>query len=238
MAREWVYKASGPGRPAQANFQCPHCGLHSVHEFLAGDAQYQAPGEIDVRKDPTSEWTTVPSMVKHTHWIMRCVNCQKDTYFLTRGEPTPTIVVEAGAEGTLRCTCRIVHQYPIWTTTAHDSVPVDIAGTTDEAERCLSVGARNACAVMTRRAIHSLCEDKGATGDNLYKQLKHLKEKQIITPDLYEWADSLRVLGRDGAHPEFPEITPEDAEDGVKLLREIIRFVYILPYERTQMRKK
>jgi hypothetical protein len=91
---------------------------------------------------------------------------------------------------------------------------------------------------MTRRAIHSLCEDKGATGRDLYAQLKDLKEKHLITPDLHEWSDSLRVLGRDGAHPEFPEVTEEDAEDGVKLLREIVRYVYILPHERAEKRKK
>jgi hypothetical protein len=90
---------------------------------------------------------------------------------------------------------------------------------------------------MTRRAVHSLCEDKGAEGRDLFAQLKDLKTKQLITPDLHEWADSLRVLGRDGAHPEFPEVQPEHAEDGVKLLREIVKYVYILPHERAEKRR-
>ncbi|HUI56994.1 MAG TPA: DUF4145 domain-containing protein, partial [Bryobacteraceae bacterium] len=202
-----------------------------------GDADYQAPGEIEGRGNPT-EWQRVPALVKHTHWIMRCVNCGRDTYFLTKGEPKPTTPIEAADDAMLRCPCTIAHQYPIWVATAHDAVPVAIAGATDEAERCLAAGAPNACAVMTRRAIHSLCEDKGASGRDLFAQLKDLKEKQVITPDLHEWADSLRVLGRDGAHPEFPEVTDADAEDGVNLLREIIKFVYILPHERAQRRNK
>jgi hypothetical protein len=81
------------------------------------------------------------------------------------------------------------------------------------------------------------CEDKGATGRDLFVQLKDMKDKQIITPDLHDWADSLRILGRDGAHPEFPEVTQDDAQDGVKLLREILKFVYILPYERAEKRR-
>ena len=91
---------------------------------------------------------------------------------------------------------------------------------------------------MTRRAVHSLCEDKKAVGKDLYKQLEDLKTRQLITPDLCEWGHSLRILGRDGAHPEFPEVDREDAEDGVKLLREIIKYVYILPYETALKRGK
>src|SRR5690348_10335033 len=111
MAREWLYTPSGPHRPAQANFQCPHCGLHSVHSFVAGDADYQAPGEIEVRGNP-SEWQRVPALVKHTHWVMRCVNCGRDTYFLTKGEPRPTRAIEGADDAMLRCPCTIVHQYP------------------------------------------------------------------------------------------------------------------------------
>ena len=50
--------------------------------------------------------------------------------------------------------------------------------------------------------------------------------------------DSRRVLGRDGAHSDFPEVTAEDAEDGVKLWREIVNYVYILPHERAEKRKR
>jgi hypothetical protein len=133
--------------------------------------------------------------------------------------------------------CTIVHQFPIWNPATHEAIPSAVAKSTDEAERCLGVGAYNACGVMTRRAVHSLCADKVAEGRDLFAQLKDLKTKQLITPDLHEWADSLRVLGRDGAHPEFPEVTEHDADDGVKLLREIIKYVYILPHERAQKRR-
>ena len=51
-----------------------------------------------------------------------------------------------------------------------------------EAEKRLAVGAPNGCGTMTRRAIHSLCQDKKAKGDDLFKQLNDLKERQLITP--------------------------------------------------------
>jgi len=160
------------------------------------------------------------------------VNCQKDTYFFYRsdflnGTNTRPEFPTAG----------LLHQYPVSTPTSHPAVCAGVKSATVEAEQCLGVGAYNACGVMTRRAIHSLCADKGAEGRDLFAQLKDLQAKQLITPDLYEWADNLRVLGRDGAHPEFPEVTPEDAEDGVKLLREIVKYVYILPHERAEKRR-
>jgi Domain of unknown function (DUF4145) len=114
----------------------------------------------------------------------------------------------------------------------------DVATAAIEAEKCLSVNAFNACATMTRRAVHSLCEDRNAAGKDLYQQLEDLRVRQLITPDLCEWAHTLRMLGRDGAHPEFPEVDAESATDGVKLLREIIKYVYILPHETALKRGK
>jgi hypothetical protein len=107
-----------------------------------------------------------------------------------------------------------------------------------EAEKCLAVGAPNACGTMARRAIHCLCQNKKATGDNLYKQLKSLRENGTITDDIWEWASDLRMIGRDGAHPEWPDVSPEDADYAVRFLHEIIRYVDINPWERAQRRSK
>ena len=91
---------------------------------------------------------------------------------------------------------------------------------------------------MTRRAMHSLCEDKGGTGKDLFAQLKDLKDRSVITPDLWEWSEELRILGRNGAHPEWPDVTPDDAKYGINFLREILRYVYVNPHERGLRRLK
>jgi hypothetical protein len=44
-----------------------------------------------------------------------------------------------------------------------------------------------------------------------------------------------KVMG--SAHPEFPGVTADYAEVGVKLLRQIVKYVYILPDERAEKRK-
>jgi nicotinic acid phosphoribosyltransferase len=91
---------------------------------------------------------------------------------------------------------------------------------------------------MARRAIHSLCADRKAKGKDLYEQLKYLKDNNLITPDLWEWAEELRIVGRSGAHPEWGEVSPEDAEYALRFLREIIRYIYINPAERAARRLK
>jgi len=246
MMRSWKYTPSRLDSPATAVFQCPHCLALSLHKFVGSDVQYSKREDITLTLPEgnyaRSEWRDrpVPCTVKYGHWIMRCVNCEMDTYLLVKADAVsvPGVKISPDEANWLRYINLVVHQYPIANPTLHESVPAPISSAAIEAEKCFAVGAYNACGVMTRRAVHSLCEDKGAEGRDLFAQLKDLKTKQLITPDLYEWADSLRVLGRDGAHPEFPEVTADDAEDGVKLLREIVKYVYILPHERAEKRRK
>jgi hypothetical protein len=246
MLTNWKFKTSKPGVPASATFECAHCRVHSLHTYVGTDVHYRDREDIKLTLPPgsqvKSEWRDrfVPCMATYTHWLMRCVNCEKDTYILTRSQalPLPGITVSVDEADWLKSLNLVIHHYPVWIAAVDRSVPLGVSGAAVEAEKCLAIGAYNACGVMTRRAIHSLCEDKKAEGRDLFAQLKDLKANQLITPDLHEWADSLRMLGRDGAHPEFPEVTAEDAEDGMKLLREIVKFVYILPHERAENRKR
>lgn len=223
--------------PERATFLCPHCNVVSLH-FRSGQApDYNQ--TVELRGKDGKDHTTQVTM---QHRIYRCVNCQKDTYFLISKEAkawefppsetdfTPTLVAENPSEK--------IHQYPISTQSLHPSVNEDVKRATIEAENCFSVSAFNACGVMARRAMHCLCIDKGAEGKDLYEQLKYLRDNNLITPDLWEWAEELRIVGRSGAHPDWEEVTKEDAEYALNFLQEIIRYVYINPAEREARRLK
>ncbi len=170
------------------------------------------------------------------HLVYRCVKCQKDTYFLLRrpvkehgmipGSVAPPVILDEPAA--------IIHQYPQphIISTKRPGVPDEVHKASLEAEKCLSVKAPNACGVMARRAMHALCDDKKAKGKDLYEELKYLRDNQLITPDLWESADELRAAGKLGAHPEWEELTEEEADYVMRLLREVIRSVYINPHER------
>ena len=240
------------------DFVCPHCGVHSQHSRNGANSPYKGAINVMIPNQDESGKALFPKDVRcqadFAHVVWRCLRCGQDTYFLVRTKTTP---LDTSSLPTYQQASRppfpalppmplipkaisndwVVHQHPILTPASHPSVPAPVTSAAIEAEKCLGVGAYNACAVMTRRAIHSVCDEKNAEGRDLFAQLKDLKVKQLITPDLHDWADSLRVLGRDGAHPEFPEVTAEDAEDGVNLLREIVKYAYILPHDRAEKRR-
>jgi hypothetical protein len=218
--------------PDTTTFTCPHCGIMSLHERRTSSRHQEV---ITIKGKNNKDYQATVAM---DHELWRCVNCHKDTYFLIQNEAkvwasetsVPTLLAEAPAKP--------IHQYPIATPSVHPAVPEDIKQATVEAEKCLSVGAYNACGVMARRAMHCLCSNKKAKGKDLYDQLLYLKDNHLITPDLWEWAEELRIVGRSGAHPEWEEVTPENADYAVRFLREIIRYVYINPAERAEKKLK
>ncbi len=237
--KSWIFTPAKAGVPAHADFECPHCSVHTLHNVVGDDVEYTDNETIELSSSPLD---AIPCKTKLTHWIMRCVKCQRDTYFLTKGEAEPEPYARAMSIHEVSHLRKrhpiVVHQYPVPTSAIHKAVPKAVIDSAIEAEKCLSVSAHNACGVMTRRAIHSLCEDKSAKGKDLFGQLEYLKANHLITPDLWTWSEELRVLGKHGAHPEWPEVSEDQAEYGVKFLREIVRYVYINPYERSQKRLK
>jgi len=217
---------SGEGKgfgKAKENFLCPGCNVLSLH--LLHDPgkpiEYDAP-RVAVKG------SGIPAFVKRRHLIYQCVGCSTHTYFLLEFIHLPNTPWIS----------HVIHQFPIAGISIQASLPQGVQDATREAELCLAVGAANACGTMARRAMHALCQDKKAQGDNLYNQLLDLKDRALITPDLWEWAEELRVVGRSGAHPEWEDVSPDDAEYAVKFLREIIKYVYINPAERAEKKLK
>ena len=222
--------------PEKNTFLCPHCNVLSLHALNGSAKDYQ---DTIYLKGTSGKRHKVTVAMQHR--IYRCVNCGKDTYFLFKGEgrafaDTGAIpgLPEIGALPQVVGTSppAKIHQHPISTPTVDPSVNEDVKRAAVEAEKCLSVNAFNACGVMTRRAMHCLCDDKDAKGKDLFEKLKYLRDNNLITPDLWEWAEELRIVGRSGAHPEWEEVSKDDAEYALKFLREIIRYVYINPAER------
>jgi hypothetical protein len=96
------------------------------------------------------------------------------------------------------------------------------------------MGTYRAAAVMARRALQSICLDKGAKeDDSLEKQIDWLFTQSVITKDLKEWAHEVRLVGNDAAHPKKPEndqpISKEDAEDILQLLDQFCQVLYVAP---------
>ena len=126
-------------------FSCPHCGVVSTHQKIVAQDGYCEGAKVT--------GTLGGDMVLYAafqHFLVSCSNCKKDTYFLYRSDFT---------HGDFRGDRfglpmgDLVHQFPVSTPASHPSVPNGVKSASIEVEKCLSVGAFNACGVMTRRAI-------------------------------------------------------------------------------------
>jgi Domain of unknown function (DUF4145) len=100
-----------------------------------------------------------------------------------------------------------------------------------QAKRSCTASNWDAAAVMTRSAMQLALRDKGAQGANLKKEIEHLANEGLLPPLMKEWADVLRVLGNDSAHPtpEQAATSSRDAQDAMKYLDFLLEYLYDLP---------
>jgi len=141
---------------------------------------------------------------------------------------TTLVEMSGGPEG------QTLDHYPKMTVTVDPSVPELLKEDYLEAQRCFMVAAWRACAVMSRRFVHSVMRDKGAEGRDLWEQIKDLEAKGILAPTLAEASQHIRVFGKYGAHPFEPsstalaETTMADARSALDFCGMLIEYVYVL----------
>ena len=128
--------------------------------------------------------------------------------------------------------CKVLRSYP---TERIDfdaaNVPSRITSTLEEAISCRSEGAFVAAAIMIRRTLEELCEDKGANGANLKERIAALRANVVLPSELFAAMDELRLLGNDAAHIEakvYDSIGKEEVDLGLLLTKEILKAVYQL----------
>jgi len=96
----------------------------------------------------------------------------------------------------------------------------------DEAQRCMSVSAHTAAAILARRLLEGIAVDLGAEGRTLAAKLSNLKRTGAIDGRLAEWADALRVVGNDAAHKVDTVVSHEDAADVLSFAEAMADYVY------------
>jgi len=179
---------------------CPFCHKHTAPKMAQASFIYlNIPGHTD------ASWQENEF---NKWWIGICNFCRRPMLIRNYGDT--------------------VYPQPLPSPT-NPNVPKDIAGDLDEAKMCLAVKCYRAAATMARRCIQSACLQRGAPDDDPYRQIKHLLEKQIITKDMSDWANAVRCLGRDGAHPNKGFIGKTDAEDAVSLAEKFLEVLFVVP---------
>lgn len=108
-------------------------------------------------------------------------------------------------------------------------MPPSIAASLEEAVKCHAARCYKAAALMVRRVLEELCEDRGAAGDNLKVRIMSLGKTVIVPPQLLEAADHLRLLGNDAAHIQakaYQEVGEQEARIAIGLAKELLKAVY------------
>ena len=141
-------------------------------------------------------------------WIGICNNCNQPVLVRNNGD--------------------IIYPKPLPSPT-DERMPEPIKQDLDEAKMCFSVNSYRASAMMARRAMQATCIEKETTKDRLVDQLHELASNGIITKGLKEWADVVRWVGNDAAHPNNETVTKEDAEDILKLAEQFLHVIYVAP---------
>jgi hypothetical protein len=93
-----------------------------------------------------------------------------------------------------------------------------------------------AFALLIRRALEALCDDRKAKPGSLDSRLKDLASKGEIPPTLAEMVDVIRLLANKSAHTSDLHLSKYDASVMDDLFRAIIEFVYIGPSKLRHLR--
>lgn len=120
--------------------------------------------------------------------------------------------------------------------TLDKSIPEIVATNYRESKRVQKVSP-NAFAVLIRRALEALCDDREVPKGNLQSRLAKLAEKGEIPPVLVEATDVLRTLGNSGAHNKDQKVTVPLTWQMDKFFRTLIEYVYVAPARLKEFRK-
>lgn len=98
--------------------------------------------------------------------------------------------------------------------------------------------APNAFAILIRKALEAICDDRGAPAGTLAKRLKFLSDKGEIPPVLSKVTDVIRVVGNSAAHASLQKITPQMTWAIDDFFRAIVEYVYVAPSKLDEFQKK
>ena len=109
------------------------------------------------------------------------------------------------------------------------AVPAHIVNVFEEALTCHANCCYRAAAMLVRKTLEILCEERGAAGKDLKDRLGALRKIVILPEALFQAADGLRLLGNDAAHIEaktYLDVGKEETAVAIVLAKEILKAVY------------
>lgn len=193
---------------------CPHCGNHTPHKLVFSHS-YKGTWYGSDGKASTDESNPIS-----TDTIFECATCHDISLYSTHEyqDEAPTLMYPKSAE-------------------LDKSVPQSIANNYREAKTVQNISP-NAFAVLIRRALEALCDDRAVPAGRLQQRLEQLAHKGEIPPILAEITSVLRTLGNSGAHNTNQNVTVPMTWKMDDFFRALIEYVYIAPSKLAEFREK
>ena len=193
---------------------CPHCGNTTPHVILfecsAPQTWYGSDGQPkNDAGDPYSDYM-----------LLQCQTCRDVSLY-------SKLSIHNWNEPKL--------EYPIGFD-LDSCIPAEVASNYQEAKRVQNVSP-NAFAVLLRRALEALCNDRGVPGGNLAARLKQLATKGEIPGNLAEISSVLRELGNAGAHHTSQRVTVPMTWTMDEFFRTLVEYVYVAPHRLDQFQR-
>jgi hypothetical protein len=110
-----------------------------------------------------------------------------------------------------------------------ENIPASIIKTFDEAVTCHAQNCFVASAIMIRRTLEEICEERGAVGKDLKTRIHDLKTKILLPQELFDAMDELRLLGNDAVHVEantFAQISSQELDVAIEFTIELLKALY------------
>jgi len=127
----------------------------------------------------------------------------------------------------------------------HKAIPEKVREDIAEADRCFYASAYRGTVVMLRRAVQNIVldkiKDKAIVKKKLWEQIDALLTEGYITKHLKDTAHEIRHFGNFGAHPSedtLEKTTREEAKIVSSLTHDLLRTIYISPYETKELKEK
>lgn len=130
--------------------------------------------------------------------------------------------------------------YPLTLSEAPEFWPKDVQRYWIQANRNLKDENWDAATAMARSALQLALRNKNAKGGSLKKEIEDLASQGVLPPLMKDWSDNVRELGNDAVHPKPNQnaTSPEDATDIVRFLDFLLEYLYTLPKQISDFRKR
>jgi len=118
-----------------------------------------------------------------------------------------------------------------------ESIPHCVASNYREAKRVQEISP-NAFAVLIRRALEAICNDRGISSGNLQQRLAELSNRGEIPSVLAEMTSTLRLLGNSGAHNTNQHVTVPMTWRMDQFFRILVEYIYVVPHHLSEFKKE